>query len=300
MGLFDFSNGGNMGYASVENKRNFTNADLLSALTEIKVSFGTPVMGSINGTESVMYKKVTEKFDVFCRVNKDKIIMGKIGTTGVSGASTALDMGVGMFLGHKSEGESTADRAVDELLGVIKKIENGETVTESELATANTSTGDAIALYMKQKAISLKPKFDIFDLDENPVYHVEGDITRLNYSIQKSGVEVLKLKKKLVAIMPEYTIVRGGSEIAKIKKKLKLTNPELNGTVDGQELKIAGDIMGFDFDILVGGKVIGHVDTAATVWSDCYRIRILDESMQDVVIALAIICDSVQNSENNN
>ncbi len=300
MGLFDFSGGGNMGYASVDNKRNFTNEDLLSELSGIKVSFGTPVMGDIKGTQSVMYKKVSDDFDVFVRVDKNKIIMGKIGTDGVSSVATALNMGVGMFLGHKNEDESTADRAVDELLAVIKRLENGESVTESELATANTSSGEAIALYMKQKAISLKPKFDIFDLDENPVYHVEGDIARLNYSIQKSGVEVLKLKKKLVAIMPEYTVEKGGREIARIKKKLKLTNPELNGTVDGQELKIAGDILGYDFDILVGGKAIGHVDTAATVWSDCYRIRIFDEDKQDVVIALAIICDSVQNSENNN
>ena len=58
--------------------------------------------------------------------------------------------------------------------------------------------------------------------------------------------------------------------------------------------------MGFDFDIQVGGTVIGHVDTDRTVWSDCYRITILDESRQDLVIALAIICDNVADQENDN
>ena len=132
---------------------------------------------------------------------------------------------------------------------------------------------------------------------EAVVYHVEGDITRLNFSIQKGSAEVLKLKKKFIAVMPEYTILQGGKEAAKIKKKFKLTKPELSGTVNGQELKIAGDLMGYDFDIQVGGVTIGHVDTARTIWSDCYRIRIMDESKQDMVIALAIICDNVSDQE---
>ncbi len=43
-------------------------------------------------------------FDVFVRVDKKNIIMGKIGTDGVSSATTALSMGIDMFLGHKDEG----------------------------------------------------------------------------------------------------------------------------------------------------------------------------------------------------
>ncbi len=298
MGLFDMSTGGNSGFASVENKRGFSNEDLLEMLSDIKVSFGTPIMGDIYGTQSVLYKSVSDQFDIFVRVHKKKIIMGKIGTDGVSSTDTALNMGVDMLLGHKDAGTSSADRAVDELLEVIKKLENGETVTESSATTSViTSTGEAISLYMKQKAISLKPKFDIFDMDENTVYHIEGDLARLNFSIQKNGTEVLKLKKKLIAIMPEYTIEKNKEEIARIKKKLKLTNPELQGTVNGKELKIDGDLFGCDFDIKVGGRTIGHVDTDRTVWSDCYRIAILDESMQDMVVALAIICDNVVDSQ---
>ncbi|MBE5847333.1 MAG: hypothetical protein E7300_06590 [Lachnospiraceae bacterium] len=299
MGLFDMSGGGNMGYASVKNTQNFTNADLLARLSDVKVSFGRPVMGDVKGVQSVLYKKVSEDFDVFARVDGSKIIMGKIGTDGVSSASTALNMGLDLFLGHKDEGTSKADRAVDELCGVIKKLEAGETVTESAAAApAATFTGEAIELYMKQKAISIKPKFDIFDKNQATVYHVEGDLTRHNFSIQRNGEEVVKLKKKLVAIMPTYSIEKDGREVASIKKKLKLTKPELNGTVCGKELKIAGDILGFDFDIQVGGTTVAHVDTDRTVWSDCYRIRIMDESMKDVVIALAIICDNVSDQEN--
>ena len=293
------SSGGNMGYANVKNTKNFSLDDLFQKLSGVTVSFGTPVMGDIKGTPAILYKKVSDQFDVFARIDKDKVIMGKMGTDGVGGGKVALNMGLDMFLGHKDKGTSDADRAVDELLEVIKKLENGEEVTGSSASqAANTSTGSAIEFFMKQKAISIKPKFDIFDINETPVYHVEGDLSRLNFSIQKNGTEVLKLKKKLVAIMPEYTIFQGGSEAAKIKKKLKFSKPELNGTVNGKELKIVGDILGFDFDIQVGGTTIGHIDVARTVWSDCYRISIREESMEAFVVALATICDNVGDKDN--
>ncbi len=300
MGLFNLSDSKGFGFAKIPNTQGFTNEVLLEKLSEITVSFGTPEMGDINGTQSVMYRKVSDMFDVFVRVDGKNIIMGKIGTSGVSSMTTALSGGLDMFLGHKDEGTSNADRAVTELSEIVKKLESGEAVSASStVASVNTSTGEAVEFFMKQKAISIKPKFDIYDKNETPVYHVEGDLPRLNFSIQKSGTEVLKLKKKLIAVMPEYSLFLNGSEIGKLKKKIKLTNPELAGTINGKDLKIVGDLMGFDFELQVGGTTIGHIDTAQTIWQDCYRIRILDESYQDIMIALAIICDNVVDQSGN-
>ena len=56
-------------------------------------------------------------------------------------------------------------------------------------------------------------------------------------------------------------------------------------------------LMGFDLYIQVGDRTIGHVDTARTIWSGCYRIQILNESQWVFVIALPIICDSVSEQE---
>ena len=300
MGLFNLSDSKGFGFAKIPNTQGFTNEVLLEKLSEITVSFGTPEMGDINGTQSVMYRKVSEMFDVFVRVDGKNIIMGKIGANGVSSVTAALSGGLDMFLGHKDEGTSNADRAVTELSEIVKKLESGEAVSASSTVTSvNTSTGEAVEFFMKQKAISIKPKFDIYDRSEAPVYHVEGDLPRLNFSIHKNGTEVLKLKKKLIAVMPEYSLFLNGSEIGKLKKKIKLTNPELVGTINGKDLKIVGDLMGFDFELQVGGTTIGHIDTAQTIWQDCYRIRILDESYQDIMIALAIICDNVVDQSGN-
>ncbi len=297
MGLFNSSKGDGVGFAKIPNTQKFTNEDLLEKLSAIKVSFGTPIMGDIKGTQSVMYKKVGDMFDIFVRVDGDNVIMGKLGTDGVSSGATALSMGLDMLLGSKDKGTSTADRAVDELAEIVEKLEKGETVTESTATTSvNTSTGSIIDLYMKQKLLAIKPQFDITDKDGQAVYHVDGDLPRLNFSIKKNGEEVVLLKKKLIAIMPEYTIVVNGQEVGKLKKKVTLLKPQLNGTINGQELKIQGDLFDCNFDILVGSLTIGHIDKDFSFFHDCFRIQVLNEDYQNILMALAIICDNVVDS----
>ena len=265
MGLFDMTKPNGTGFARIPNKQNFTNEDLLKKLSAVKVTFGTPVMGSIGDYEAVLYEHVSLKYDLFVRVDGKNI---------------------------------NADHAVDELAEVLVSLENGEEITESRVsASMKTADGKAIEFYMKQKAISLKPKFDMFDENQNVVYHVEGDVTRLNYSIRKDGVEVVKLKKKPVVVPPEYVICVGGKDIGKIKKKIKLTSPELKGTLNGQDFHIAGNLMGSDFDIKVGSLTIGRIDTSSQVVNDEYRVMVFDESYKDIMAAITIICDDVVDAE---
>lgn len=298
MGLFDLSNPKGTGFAKIPNKQNFTDRDLLDKLSGIKTSLGTPVMGLVGEYEAVLYKLVSPKFDVFVRVDKNSVLVGKIGTDGVSSFDTGLNYGLDSFMGHKDQATSVADHAVDEIAEVISKLEKGEDVSESTIsASMKTSSGQAIEFYMKQKAVSLKPKFDMFDENKNAVYHVEGDLARLNFSIKKDGKEVIRLKKKLIPVTPEYVLIAGGKEIGKIKKKIKLTNPELNGKINGQDASIVGSLMGSDFDIRVGSSAIGQIDTTSQALRDCYRVRVFDESYTDVMAAVAIICDNVVNAE---
>lgn len=298
MAFFDMTKPNGTGFARIPNKQNFTNQDLLNKLSAVKVSFGTPVMGNIGNYEAVLYVQVSMKYDLFVRVDGKNIIAGKIGTEGVSSVEAAVDFTYDTAKGYKEENVSDADHAVDELAEVLVSLENGENITESRVcASMKTSSGRALEFYMKQKAISIKPKFDMFDADENVIYHVEGDITRLNFSIKKDGKEVVKLKKKPIPVAPEYVIYVGGKEIGKIKKKIKLTAPELTGKLNGQDVHIEGNLMGSDFDIQVANLTIGRIDTSCQVWNDVYRVMVFDESYMDILAAITIICDNVVDEE---
>ena len=294
MGFFDMSKPKGTGFAQIPNTQNFTNEDLYEKLSKIKVSCGTPVSGLVGDYDAILYKQVSVRFDVFVRVDGKNVICGKIGTDGVSSANTAVNYGLDAFLGHKDEAASQADHAVDEIAEILSSLEKGEEVTESKVSLSiKTESGEVLEFYMKQKAISLKPKFDMFDENEQVVYHVEGDMTRLNFSIQENGTEVAKLKKKPIPVAPEYVIYEGGKEIGKIKKKIKLTNPELTGTLNGKDVHIVGSLMGTDFDIQAGSVTIGQVDTTSQAWSDVYRVKVFDESYKAVMAAITIICDNV-------
>ena len=298
MALFDMTKPNGTGFARIPNKQNFTNQDLLNKLSEVKVTFGMPVMGSIGDYEAVLYEHVSLKYDLFVRVDGKNIIAGKIGSEGVSSVHAAADFTVGTYMGYKDENQSDADHAVDELAEVLVSLENGEDITESRVsASMKTSTGRALEFYMKQKAISVKPKFDMFDENNEVVYHVEGDITRHNFSIIKDGKEAVRLKKKAVVVPPEYVISVDGKDIGKIKRKIKLTNPELKGTLNGQDFMITGNLMGSDFDIKVGILTIGRIDTSSQVVNDEYRVMVFDESYKDIMAAAAIICDNVVDAE---
>ena len=298
MAFFDMTKPNGTGFARIPNKQNFTNQDLLNKLSAVKVSFGTPVMGNIGNYEAVLYVQVSMKYDLFVRVDGKNIIAGKIGTEGVSSVEAAVDFTYDTAKGYKEENASDADHAVDELAEVLVSLENGENITESRVcASMKTSSGRALEFYMKQKAISIKPKFDMFDADENVIYHVEGDITRLNFSIKKDGKEVVKLKKKPIPVAPEYVICAGGKEIGKIRKKIKLTAPELTGKLNGQDVHIVGNLMGSDYDIQVANLTIGRIDTSCQVWNDVYRVMVFDESYMDILAAITIICDNVVDEE---
>ena len=46
MAFFDMTKPNGTGFARIPNKQNFTNDDLLKKLSAVKVTFGTPVMGT--------------------------------------------------------------------------------------------------------------------------------------------------------------------------------------------------------------------------------------------------------------
>jgi len=92
-----------MGFGSVKNVRNFTNERLFEKLSAIKISLGTPILGDIFCTQSVMYKNAAPYYDISVRVHKNKIIIGKIGADGTDSAATATQMEAELIMGSKDE-----------------------------------------------------------------------------------------------------------------------------------------------------------------------------------------------------
>ena len=261
--------------ASLFNTRGFTDDTLFDALSSANAGLGTPEMGQIAGQRAVIYRNVSDGFDVYASVYGSDIITGKSNNSPVSSFGSFGSPAV-----TSSEAEAAADNAVSQLTELIKQIEIG---------SPTASNSGSMSYFMEQKQLSMKPIYNVYGPDKAPVYHVEGDVPHLNYSIQKNGTEVMKLKKKLPAIMLSYSVILGGSEIGHLKQKVKLSRPEIVGTLNGSELKIAADALLYDFEVTLGGRKIGEVKKAALF--DNYSIIIYDESCRDLLITAAVMCD---------
>lgn len=143
-------------------------------------------------------------------------------------------------------------------------------------------------LYLRQELIALKPHYTVYRDGMNALYKIEGDLARRIFSIRKGGEEVLVLRRKLARILPTYTIERDGQVIAHIKKGLFRS---LTGTVYDKRLEIRVAFESYNFDILVGGHKLCQVEQENASFHDNYDIRVFDGTMEEIAVALAVVCD---------
>lgn len=148
-----------------------------------------------------------------------------------------------------------------------------------------------------RQSLSVKPQYDVYRDGMKYVYTIKGDVMRHVFSIFKDGSEVMKLRRKLARLLPEYTIEKDGQEIAHVKKRISLLTYDLEGMAEGKSLEIRPDWDAYRFDILVGGRKLCHIESKTGLLSDSYEIMMFDENMEELAIALAVICDHVSDRE---
>lgn len=282
------------GYKKLENTKGITTDWLFEELKKVSLSFGTPTMGEMLKKPAVTWK--IGNYTVYVQADESKIQMGGVVTESI-GKNLLKQVGIGLltgnFAGSKDNAES--DRAVEELYKVVVQLVGGQPV---ENVASNVSTGIEKSFYMEQKVFSITAKYNIYLEDKTPVYFIQSDLTHLNYTICREDTEIFKLKKKLIALLPEFSIFEDGSEIGHLKKKLKLTKPEIVGEIKGKNVCLKGDVFGNNYEIEFDGKVVATVDTAVLTWGDCYRIKVREDSLQDYVMIFAVIIDNVIDAEN--
>ena len=145
-------------------------------------------------------------------------------------------------------------------------------------------------MYLKQSLFAVKPQYYAYRDGMNAVYTIEGDVTRHRFSVCQGENEVLVLRKKFAKLFAEYTIEKDGQEIAHIKKGLFRS---LSGNVYDKSLEIRVDFESYNFDILVGGHKLCRIEQENASFHDRYEMMRLDSTLEEIAVALAVICDHV-------
>lgn len=150
-------------------------------------------------------------------------------------------------------------------------------------------------LYIKQKVFSLSGKFTVKDKEQKDVYYVEGSFLQIpkTFSIMNMARdEVALITKKTFSFLPKFFVEVNGQERLTIKKEFSLFKARY--TIDGTGVEIRGNWWDMDFQILQNGEVIGQVNKEWFSWGDSYKIQILNDEMEEVVIAIVVAIDCVK------
>lgn len=147
-------------------------------------------------------------------------------------------------------------------------------------------------LYMKQKVFSLSGKFTVKDPAEDDIYYIEGSFMKVpkTFSIMNAHrQEVALITKKTFSFVPKFFVEMDGNEVATIKKEYTFFKSRY--TIDAAGIDVQGNWWDMDFEVLKQGEVIGSVRKEWFTWGDSYKIEILDETMETLMIALVVAID---------
>ncbi|ATP42263.1 hypothetical protein CSE16_20850 [Solibacillus sp. R5-41] len=150
-------------------------------------------------------------------------------------------------------------------------------------------------LYIKQKVFSLGGKFTVKDQQENDRYYVEGSFMQIpkTFSIlNTTRDEVGLITKKIFSLLPKFFVEVNGREILTIQKELSFFKARY--TIDAVGIEINGNWWDMNFEVLQHGNVIGKVSKEWFTWGDSYKVDILNDEMETIIIAIVVAIDCVK------
>ena len=150
-------------------------------------------------------------------------------------------------------------------------------------------------LYIKQKVFSLSEKFTIKDQQEQDVYYVEGSFMKIpkTFSIMNTTRdEVALITKKMLSLLPKFFVEVNGREVVTIKKEFSFFKARY--TIDAADIEVQGNWWDMNFQVLQQGEVFGIVKKEWFTWGDSYKVQILNEEMEAIIIAFVVAIDCVK------
>lgn len=150
-------------------------------------------------------------------------------------------------------------------------------------------------LYIKQKVFSLGAKFTVKDQEEKDVYYVEGSFMQIpkTFSIMNiAREEVALITKKVFSFLPKFFVEVNGQEVLTIRKEFSFFKARY--TIDAAAIEVHGNWWNMDFQVIQHGEVVGKVSKEWFTWGDSYKVQILNEEMETIIIALVVAIDCVK------
>lgn len=150
-------------------------------------------------------------------------------------------------------------------------------------------------LFIKQKLFSIGEKFTVKNQEENDVYYIEGSFMQIpkTFSIMDTKRnEMALITKKVFSFLPKFFVEVNGKEVLTIRKEFSFFKPRY--TIEAADIEVEGNWWDMDFQILQRGTMIGKVNKEWFTWGDSYKVQIINEEVEAIIIAIVIAIDCVK------
>lgn len=152
---------------------------------------------------------------------------------------------------------------------------------------------------VQQKVLTVfRNQYDIKDETENSVFYVKSNLTfpyKLTFYNEKDEI-VLQIKKRYFRILKRYDINMDKKRVLILKRRIGIFQKRFktkSKTSELDNLKIQGDIIGFNFKVTKGETLIASVGKKFLSVGDKYAIDIQEKEHSIVYLALVIVIDDI-------
>src|SRR5919199_6877571 len=149
---------------------------------------------------------------------------------------------------------------------------------------------------IRERFFRLGEDSDITDEQGRPVYHVDGKVLSLRNTLSmqdRTGTEVARIERQLLAFRPTYHITRQGEEVAEVRKQL--FSPFVDRfTIDlpgPEDLHMTGSLFEHEYTIARDGQVVATVSKAWLSLTDTYGVEIAPGEDDVLILASVLAVD---------
>ncbi len=152
-------------------------------------------------------------------------------------------------------------------------------------------------LAIKNHWISLGGSSSVQDMNGNDVLKVEGAIftfTQKKFLKTLEGRQLYTIRNKLFSFLGRTAFVldEGNHVVATVRKKLISLHDKYFVESSIGQMEIIGNILGYDYHIIVDGKEVGHIARKISL-RDSFVLDIDDSFDHRFFVALVIAIDNV-------
>ena len=150
---------------------------------------------------------------------------------------------------------------------------------------------------IRNKWISLRGGSYVKDMNEKDVYYVKGKFwtfTRKKFVQDMNGNILFTVRNKFWTLFARKALVydKDGQLVARIRRKIFSFHDRYFIKSSLGELEIRGNILLFDYHIILNGQEIGHISRKVSL-RDSYVLSIEDGQDLAFFVAFAIAIDNI-------